>query len=414
MPWKDTLIPRQEFCSLRRTCAENDRPLRGAAHFQTRPHPGAQPLQLQPQRRRSHIALLGMTKEMLICIRRITKCLLILLLVLTSLCVTSCHASWPKLLAMRPLNRAAESISVMSLQSLQTGPLSRPTTEAYRAPRLQVPLPCTWISKAWIESGDVDQHHPRGRPGSALHDVHCCPGPCIGSTSQGGQCLTLREPQSLYSLCAHVLRPVRHSQLLEARSQATTRSQPQACLNHPLLPSGRATNGAEQPAHHRTLRGVRDAHAEVCLPIAHALCLCCVQEASSAEASLPAGQCLALSSMPPDRYPRSRYRPDGTRRRTQNEWLARKGKGKGGGNAKGKGNGGGRGGPGNGKGEPRDREDERPRNSQEHRDDRDRRDRDDHRAREEQDEGHRRHRDAHRDWEEPEEERGSTRRVPRT
>ena len=96
MPWKDTLIPRQEFCSLRRTCAENDRPLRGAAHFQTRPHPGAQPLQLQPQRRRSHIALLGMTKEMLICIRRITKCLLILLLVLTSLCVTSCHASWAK------------------------------------------------------------------------------------------------------------------------------------------------------------------------------------------------------------------------------------------------------------------------------------------------------------------------------
>ena len=73
-----------------------------------------------------------------------------------------------------------------------------------------------------------------------------------------------------------------------------------------------------------------------------------------------------------------------------------------------------RGGQGNGKGEPRDREDDRPRYSQEHRDDRDRRDRDDRRDRETQDEGHRRRRDAHRDWEEPEEERGSTRRVPRT
>ena len=259
-------------------------------------------------------------------------------------------------------------------------------------------MPGTWISKAWIESGDVDRSHPRGRPRSALLDVRRCFGPCTGSANQGGQCLTLREPQSLNSLCAHVPRPVRHSQLLEARSQATTRTQPQAFLNHPLLPSGRATQGAEKPAHHRTLRGVRDAKADVCLPIARAPCHCCVHEASSAEALLPAGQCLAFSSMPPDRYPRSRYRPDGTRRRTQNEWLARKGKGKGGGNAKGKGNGGGRGGPGNGKGEPRDRDDERPRNSQEHRDDRDRRDRDDRRDREEQDEGHRRRRDAHRDW----------------
>ena len=85
--------------------------------------------------------------------------------------VESCHASWPKLLAMRPLNRAAESISVMSLQSLQTGPLNRPTTEAYRALRLQVPMPGTWISKAWIESGDVDRIHPRGRPRSALQNV---------------------------------------------------------------------------------------------------------------------------------------------------------------------------------------------------------------------------------------------------
>ena len=233
MPWKDTLVPRQKFCSLRRTCAENDRPLRGAAHFQTRPHPGAQPLQLQPQRRRSHIALLGMTKEMLICIRRITKCLLILLLVLTSLRVESCHASWPKLLAMRPLNRAAENISVMSLQSLQTGPLNRPTTEAYRALRPQVPMPGTWISKAWIELGDVDKSHPRGRPRSALLDVRHCFGPYTGSENQGGQCLTLREPKSLNSMCAHVPRPVRHSQLLEARSQATTCTQPQACLKHP-------------------------------------------------------------------------------------------------------------------------------------------------------------------------------------
>ena len=414
MPWKDTLIPRQKFCSLRRTCAENDRPLRGAEHFQTRPLWGAQQLQPQPPKRRSHIVLLGMTKEMLICIRRITKCLLILLLVLTSLSVESCHASWPKLLAMRPLNRAAESISVMSLQSLQTGPLSRPTTEAYKALRLQVPMPGTWISKAWIEPRDVDRSHPQGRPYPAPLDVRRCFGPCTGSENQGGQCSTLGAPQSLNSLCAHVPRPVRRSQFLEVRSQATTRTQPKACLNHPLLPSGRATHGAEQPAHHRTLRGVRDAKATVGSTITHAPCPCCDQAASSAEALLPAGQCLAFSSMPPDRYPRSRYRPDGTRRRTQNEWLARKGKGKGGGNAKGKGNGGGRGGPGNGKGEPRDREDERPRNSQEHRDDRDRRDRDDRRDREEQDEGHRRRRDAHRDWEEPEEEKGSTRRVPRT
>ena len=294
MPWKDTLIPRQKFCSLRRTCAENDRPLRGAARFQNRPRPGAQPLQLQPQRRRSHTVLLGMTKEMLICIRRITKCLLILQLVLTSLSVESCHASWPKRLAMRPPNRAAESISVMSLQSLQTGLLNRPTTEAYRALRLQVLMPGTWISKAWIESGDVDRSHPRGRPRSALLDVRRCFGPCAGSANQGGQCLTLREPQSLNSLCAHVPRPVRHSQLLEARSQATTRTQPQACLNHPLLPSGRATQGAEKPAHHRTLRGVRDAKADACLPIARAPCHCCVHKASSAEALLPAGQCLAF------------------------------------------------------------------------------------------------------------------------
>ena len=51
-------------------------------------------------------------------------------------------------------NREAESISVMSLQSLQTGLLNRPTTEAYRALRLQVLMPGTWISKAWIESGE--------------------------------------------------------------------------------------------------------------------------------------------------------------------------------------------------------------------------------------------------------------------
>ena len=407
MPWKDTLIPRQKFCSLRRICAEQDRPLRGAEHLQTRPLKGAQQRQL-PQRSRSRIVLFGMTKEILICIRRIIKCLLILALVLASLSVKRCHASWPEPLAMRPLNRAAASISVMSLQSLQLRPLNRPMTEAYRALRLQVQTPGTWISKAWIDSGDVDRSHPQGRPRPALQDVRCCSGPRTGSQSQGGQCLTLRAPQSLNSLCVHVPRPVRHSQFLEVRSQATTHTQPKACLNHPLLPSGRATQGAEQPARHRTLRGVRDARGSVCPPIANAPCHGCDQEASSAEALLPAGQCLAFSSMPPDRYPRSRYRPDGTRRRTQNEWLARKGKGKGGGNAKGKGNGGGRGGPGNGKGEPRDREDERPRNSQEHRDDRDRRDR------EEQDEGHRRRRDAHRDWEEPEEERGSTRRVPRT
>ena len=48
----------------------------------------------------------------------------------------------------------------------------------------------------------------------------------------------------------------------------------------------------------------------------------CDHEASSADAMPFADQSIAFSSMPPDRYPRSRCRPDGTRRRTQNEWLA--------------------------------------------------------------------------------------------
>ena len=41
MPWKDTLAHRQKFCNLRRTCAGNDRPLKGADHFQPRPLVGA-------------------------------------------------------------------------------------------------------------------------------------------------------------------------------------------------------------------------------------------------------------------------------------------------------------------------------------------------------------------------------------
>ena len=158
MPWKDTLIPRQKFCSLQRTCAENDRPLRGAEHFQTRPLPGAQPLQPQPQRRRSHIVPLGMTKEMLICIRRITKCLLIL---------PAC--------------------------------LNKPEHE--ELPRK--------LAKAF--------GYAAHQPGSRKHQRDVLAEFAIkaartGSENQGGQCLTLKAPQSLNSLCAHVPRPVRHNQ----------------------------------------------------------------------------------------------------------------------------------------------------------------------------------------------------------
>ena len=233
-------------------------------------------------------------------------------------------------------------------------------------------------------------------------------GPPVCSGHRGFRCLPLSDIQFLNSLCAHVPGHAQHSQAVEVRSQATTCTHPKASLCQPLRPSGRAAHGAETPAQNRTHSGV-----SVCQLFVPATRHGSVRSVLSAAALPLDDQNIAFSSMPPDRYPRSRYRPDGTRRRTQNEWLARKGKGKGGGNAKGKGNGGGRGGPGNGKGEPRDRVDDRPRNSQEHRDDRDHRDRDDRRDREEQDEGHRRRRDAHREWEEPEEERGSTRRVSR-
>ena len=65
-------------------------------------------------------------------------------------------------------------------------------------------------------------------------------------------------------------------------------------------------------------------------------CHSCDHRASANAILHCAGPSIAFSSMPPERYPRSRYRPDGTRRRTANEWLARKGKGKGDGNTKGK------------------------------------------------------------------------------
>ena len=148
-------------------CAENDRPLRGANHFQLWPLTGAQ--QPTPQKRRSHTALLGMTKEMLICIRRIIKCLLILTLVFASLSVQSCRANWPEPLDTQPISQALVNISVMPLQSLHSRQHSRPTTEAYRTLRLQVPS--TLISKAWIEEGEVGVSHPRGRPKPALHDA---------------------------------------------------------------------------------------------------------------------------------------------------------------------------------------------------------------------------------------------------
>ena len=64
-----------------------------------------------------------------------------------------------------------------------------------------------------------------------------------------------------------------------------------------MVPSNRPTTGH--------FRGVRDAKGSVCPPIAPAPCHGCDQEPSSANALLPAGQCLAFSSMPPDRYPRS-------------------------------------------------------------------------------------------------------------
>ena len=335
MPWKDMFIPRQKFCSLRRICAEKDRPLRGADHFQLRPLPGAQQLLQQPQRRRTHIVLFGMTKEMLICIRRIIKCLLILALVSASLRVQSCRASWPEPLDAQLLSQARVSINVMPLQSLHLRQHNRPTTEASRTLRLQVPS--TWISKAWIKEGEVGKSHPRGSQSPALPDACCCSGPrdCLGN--QGCQCLPLRAPQCSTNLCAHVPRHVRLSQALEVRGQAPTCTQPKASLCHPLLPSGRATNGAEQPARHRTHSGVRDVKASVCQLTVHAPRHSCDHKSSSTDATPLADQSIAFSSMPPDRYPRSRYRPDGTRRRTQNEWLARKGKGKGGGNAKGKG-----------------------------------------------------------------------------
>ena len=253
MPWKDTLIPRQKFCNLRRTCAEKDRPLRGADHFQLRPLPGAQPLQLQPQKRRSHIVLFGMTKEMLICIRRIIKCLLILALVIVNLSLQSCRANWPEPLDAQPLSQAHVSTSVMPSQSLPLRRHSRPTTEAYHIPRLQVPS--TWILKAWIKEGDADMYRPRGSPRTALQDACCCSGPCECSGNQEHHCLPLREPQFLNSPCAHIPRHVRPSQALEVRSQATTCTQPKASLYNPLLSSGRATNGAEQPALHRTPSG---------------------------------------------------------------------------------------------------------------------------------------------------------------
>ena len=183
MPWKDTLIPRQKFCNLRRICAEKDRPLRGADHFQLRPLMGA--LQSQPQRRRSHTVLLGMTKEMLTCIRRIIKCLLIFALVLASLSVQSCRANWPEPLDTQPISQALVNISVMPLQSLHLRQHSRPTTEAYRTLRLQVPS--TLILKAWIEEREVGQRHRRGRPKTALQDASRYSGP----RARSGNCLSV-------------------------------------------------------------------------------------------------------------------------------------------------------------------------------------------------------------------------------
>ena len=309
--------------------------LRGADQFQLRPLKGA--LKSQPHRRKFHTVLLGMTKEMLICIRRIIKCLLILALVLASLSVQSCRANWPEPLDTQPISQALVNISVMPLQSLHLRQHSRPTTEAYRTLRLQVPS--TLILKAWIEEGEVGMSHPRGRPKPALHDACCCPGPRECSGNQGCQCLPLRVHQCLNSLCAHVPRHVRHSQALEVRSRATTCTQPKASLHHPLPPSGRATNGAEKPAQHRTHSGVRGAQASVCQLTVHASRHNCDHRASSEDALPFADQSIAFSSMPPDRYPPQQIQgpmgPEG--RRTQNEWLARKGKGKGDGNTKGKG-----------------------------------------------------------------------------
>ena len=190
MPWKDTLIPRQKFCSLRRTCAENDRPPRGAEHCQTRPLLGAQPKQLQPQRKQSHIVLLGMTKEMLTCIRRITKYLLILAIVLASLSVHSCRANWPEPLDAQLLSQERASINVMPLQSLHLRRHNRPTTEASSTLRLKVPG--TLILKAWIEEGDAGVSRPRGRPKPALSAACCCSAPqCVQVTEVSGACLSV-------------------------------------------------------------------------------------------------------------------------------------------------------------------------------------------------------------------------------
>ena len=252
MPWKDALIPRQKFCSLRRICAEKDRPLRGADHFQLRPLKGAQ--QSQPQRRKSHTVLFGMTKEMLICIRRIIKCLLILAIMLASLSVCSCRENWPEPLDAQPLSQALESISVMSLQSLPLRQHNRPTTGAYPTLRLQVPS--TLILKAWIEEGEAGMCRPRGSPQSAPQAECCCSGPQACSGRQGYRCLPLRMHQSLLNLDAHMPRRVQHSRVIEARSRATNCPKHIASLQSPPPPSGQATSGAEMPAQHRTHSGV--------------------------------------------------------------------------------------------------------------------------------------------------------------
>ena len=313
MPWKATLIPRQKFCSLRRTCAENDRPLRGADPFQLRPLPGAQQLPQQPQRRRTHIVLFGMTKEMLICIRRTVKCLLILALVFRK----PERAELPSKLA-RAFGRATpqpgtrqhqrDALAESALKAAQ-----RAHDRGLQHNRLQVPN--TWISKAWSKEGEVGQSHPRGSQSPALPDAYCCSGPrkCLGN--QGGQCLPLRAPQCLNSLCAHVPRHVRHSQALEVRSQVPTCTKPKASLCHPWSPPGRATNGAEQPAQHRTHSGVRDAKASakasVCQLTVHAPSHSCDHQATSTDATPLADQSIAFSSMPPDRYPAADTGPMG-------------------------------------------------------------------------------------------------------
>ena len=270
MPSKDTLTHRQKFCNLRRICAGNDRPLRGADQVQPRPLVGAQPS--QPQRRRFRIVLFGMTKGMLICIRRIIKCLLIFMLLSISLSMQSrprCQENWRELSGIRPISQAPENISKMFLLSLPIRQLSKPTTEDYHALRSSPPgaLTLAWTKEREAGSSQFvgDRSRPHLRAGTLTlrpleGAVQSQPQPAI-SAAAVSDVMQIR----LSSIC-HVLQHVRPRCILEVRSQATSRPQPEAIYHKPLLSPGRATNGADTPAQRRTLSGARGVPVHACQP----------------------------------------------------------------------------------------------------------------------------------------------------